>query len=42
MAPAVNLNALLDDPLRDPLSGNAVPGGVPIGMHAVAGFFMKI
>ena len=35
--PGANLNALLDDQLRDPLSGNAVLGGVPIEMEAVAG-----
>jgi anaerobic selenocysteine-containing dehydrogenase len=34
--PGANLNALLDDQLRDPLSGNAVLGGVAITMHAVA------
>ena len=33
--PGVNLNALLDDQLRDPLSGNAVLGGVAIEMEAV-------
>ena len=33
--PGANLNALLDDQLRDPLSGNAVLGGVPITMTAV-------
>ena len=33
--PGVNLNALLDDQLRDPLSGNAVLGGVAISMSAV-------
>jgi anaerobic selenocysteine-containing dehydrogenase len=31
--PGANLNALLDDQLRDPLSGNAVLGGVAITMH---------
>jgi anaerobic selenocysteine-containing dehydrogenase len=31
--PGTNLNALLDDQLRDPLSGNAVLGGVAITMH---------
>jgi len=31
--PGVNLNALLDETLRDPLSGNAVLGGVPITMQ---------
>jgi anaerobic selenocysteine-containing dehydrogenase len=30
--PGANLNALLDEHLRDPLSGNAVLGGVPIAM----------
>lgn len=33
--PGANLNALLDDQLRDPLSGNAVLGGVAITMIAV-------
>ena len=33
--PGANLNALLDDQLRDPLSGNAVLGGVAIEMTAV-------
>ena len=33
--PGVNLNALLDDQLRDPLSGNAVLGGVAITMRAM-------
>ena len=32
--PGTNLNALLDDQLRDPLSGNAVLGGVAITMRA--------
>ncbi len=31
--PGANLNAILDEHLRDPLSGNAVLGGVPISMH---------
>jgi anaerobic selenocysteine-containing dehydrogenase len=31
--PGVNLNALLDDSLRDPLSGNAVLGGVAVQMR---------
>jgi anaerobic selenocysteine-containing dehydrogenase len=31
--PGANLNALLDETLRDPLSGNAVLGGVPITMQ---------
>jgi len=30
--PGVNLNALLDENLRDPLSGNAVLSGIPIQM----------
>jgi anaerobic selenocysteine-containing dehydrogenase len=30
--PGANLNALLDDQLRDPLSGNAVLGGIAITM----------
>jgi anaerobic selenocysteine-containing dehydrogenase len=34
--PGANLNALLDDQLRDPLSGNAVLGGVAISMKALA------
>jgi len=34
--PGANLNALLDDQWRDPLSGNAVLGGIPVTMHAVA------
>jgi anaerobic selenocysteine-containing dehydrogenase len=33
--PGTNLNALLDDQLRDPLSGNAVLAGVPITMEAL-------
>ncbi len=33
--PGANLNALLSDALRDPLSGNAVLGGVPITMRAL-------
>ena len=33
--PGVNLNALLDEKLRDPLSGNAVLSGVPVKMRAV-------
>ena len=35
LRPGTNLNALLDDQLRDPLSGNAVLGGVAIEMEAV-------
>jgi anaerobic selenocysteine-containing dehydrogenase len=31
--PGANLNAVLDERLRDPLSGNAVLGGVPITMQ---------
>ncbi|HEY5923187.1 MAG TPA: molybdopterin-dependent oxidoreductase [Kofleriaceae bacterium] len=31
--PGANLNAILDDRLRDPLSGNAVLSGVPIAMQ---------
>jgi anaerobic selenocysteine-containing dehydrogenase len=34
--PGVNLNALLDENLRDPLSGNAVLSGVPIEMAPLA------
>ena len=33
--PGANLNALLDDQARDPLSGNAVLGGVAISMVAM-------
>ena len=35
--PGVNLNALLDERLRDPLSGNAVLSGVAVRLQAVAG-----
>jgi hypothetical protein len=35
--PGVNLNALLDDRLRDPLSGNAVLSGVAVRLEGVAG-----
>ncbi|MCU0898850.1 MAG: molybdopterin oxidoreductase family protein, partial [Burkholderiales bacterium] len=34
--PGANLNAVLDDRLRDPLSGNAVLSGVPVSMRPVA------
>ncbi len=34
--PGANLNALLDDQLRDPLSGNAVLGGVAITLESAA------
>ncbi|MDM5180699.1 molybdopterin-dependent oxidoreductase [Massilia sp. DJPM01] len=34
--PGVNLNALLDENLRDPLSGNAVLSGIAIDMRALA------
>ena len=34
--PGANLNELLDEGLRDPLSGNAVLSGVPITLSAVA------
>ena len=33
--PGANLNALLDDRLRDPLSGNAVLSGAPVTVSAV-------
>jgi len=33
--PGANLNAVLDDRLRDPLSGNAVLSGVPVVMSPV-------
>jgi hypothetical protein len=32
--PGVNLNAVLDEKLRDPLSGNAVLGGVAVQVTA--------
>lgn len=31
--PGANLNAVLDESLRDPLSGNAVLNGIPVEMH---------
>ncbi|UUZ47224.1 molybdopterin-dependent oxidoreductase [Massilia sp. B-10] len=34
--PGVNLNALLDENLRDPLSGNAVLSGIPVQMAPLA------
>ncbi len=34
--PGANLNALLDENLRDPLSGNAVLSGVPVKMEALS------
>lgn len=34
--PGVNLNALLDENWRDPLSGNAVLSGIPVSLRAVA------
>ena len=34
--PGANLNLLLDDRLRDPLSGNAVLSGVPVTLSAAA------
>ncbi len=33
--PGANLNALLDEDWRDPLSGNAVLSGVPVELRAV-------
>ena len=33
--PGANLNALLDEDWRDPLSGNAVLSGVPVQLRAV-------
>jgi anaerobic selenocysteine-containing dehydrogenase len=33
--PGVNLNALLSDSARDPLSGNAVLSGVPVQVSAM-------
>ena len=35
--PGANLNDLLDEDLRDPLSGNAVLGGVAVEMQPLAG-----
>ena len=32
--PGANLNAVLDETVRDPLSGNAVLSGVPVAMSA--------
>ena len=34
--PGANLNALLDDRWRDPLSGNAVLGGMPVTLQAAS------
>jgi hypothetical protein len=34
--PGANLNALLDEDLRDPLSGKAVLSGVAVEMSALA------
>jgi hypothetical protein len=34
--PGANLNAVLDETLRDPMSGNAVLNGVPVSVEAVA------
>ncbi len=34
--PGANLNALLDDTQRDPLSGNAVLSGVPVSLRAAS------
>jgi hypothetical protein len=34
--PGANLNDVLDEDLRDPLSGNAVLGGVAVQVTAVA------
>jgi hypothetical protein len=31
--PGANLNALLDENLRDPLSGNAILSGVPVRLE---------
>jgi hypothetical protein len=33
--PGANLNALFDEGLRDPLSGNAVLSGVPVEMSPI-------
>jgi hypothetical protein len=32
--PGANLNALLDDGVRDPLSGNAILNGIAVEMRA--------
>ncbi len=34
--PGANLNAVLDETRRDPLSGNAVLNGVPVSVEAMA------
>lgn len=36
LRPGANLNAVLDDGMREPLSGNAILGGVPIAMAPIA------
>ena len=33
--PGANLNTLFDEALRDPLSGNAVLGGVAVELRAI-------
>jgi anaerobic selenocysteine-containing dehydrogenase len=33
--PGANMNVLLDDATRDPLSGNAVLSGVPVALSAI-------
>ena len=33
--PGANINAVLDERLRDPLSGNAVLSGVAVELHAL-------
>ncbi|MFD2453952.1 molybdopterin dinucleotide binding domain-containing protein [Ideonella paludis] len=40
--PGVNLNALLDENQRDPLSGTAVLSGLPVEMVAVEGAKTKV
>ena len=37
LRPGVNLNALLDENLRDPLSGNAVLSGVAVSLSPLSG-----
>jgi hypothetical protein len=35
--PGANLNAIIDENLRDPLSGNSVLSGIAVQMEAVTG-----
>jgi hypothetical protein len=34
--PGVNINAIIDENLRDPLSGNAVLSGIAVQMEGIA------